>query len=355
MRQAALRRDPRANPGFGSGTLTAETAHVLLVGSPTRALQKSLDRLGVRCVRSPNARFLTSKVTNETRAIVILAPLEKPVVDVAEQLNEFDRELPVFVVVRALLKRADVRRLYERGVHGVFSWPAEREPFMRTVFRIAGDARKLARAVALEELVRERLATAPIDAPRIRAKVYRRFVLFEGVVDSLWKLHALAAIAKRVPGVDEVVLSSARVSEQLDDTAIHSAVDAVLDHAGVDRAGLATSVQDGRVVLAGTVVSRHQLSRAIGLIEHIRGVTGIDCFAAVSPKRNVRASRLASKIDTSIRAHHPKSRVEVSVFGTVVVLNGKVRLANDRSDIVELALSHPGVDRVVDKLVVRRR
>ena len=226
-----------------------------------------------------------------------------------------------------------------------FFWPADREPLIRTIFRISGKRKTRGRKqepheVALEELVTSHLrADSTPFGSNLRAKAVKRYVTLFGRVDALWKVHVAEQVASEVPGVKEVYADGICVSGSsgLSDREIAIAARQVLKHtAGVDESTLVVSVKDGTAALSGTASSRSELARSKDLIAHVRGVEEVQNWAVVSERGKRNDRQVAQTVRDAVYLRFPKSKVDVAVFDGVAVLSGAAKTSGDRRKVAAL-------------------
>ena len=96
--------------------------------------------------------------------------------------------------------------------------------------------------------------------------------------------------------------------------------------------------------------SRDELSRIEALIRSIRGVSGLTKYTAISNRQKHRDKTVARRVKDALRLQHPGAAIEVSVFGGILVLDGRTRSASERRALLKLAARQDGVLRVVDRL-----
>jgi osmotically-inducible protein OsmY len=347
------------------GAILAHEPHVLVLGTSrtSQRIYQELEKAGIPAQRLASSEQTDNAVQETTRALIIVPPIaDVSVAHYCQDFREDNEQLPVFVAVQGTLPSRGIRKLYKSGVQAVFEWPADKEPLVRTAFRIAGatarnKATKLASAdIALEELINDHLHTASTKfGPRLFAQVLHRYAIMKGSVDALWKLHIAAKVASQVPGVDDVVTSGVQVTGPAQsDRAIANAIRQVLKHASeVDTSTLTIRVDKGNVSLDGTSADRQELGRAIELISHVRGVRRIENLATLSATGKRQDKHVLKRIEKALATHHPKFKIAVTLFGGVAVLSGKVQRAADRMAVEALVAGQDGVDRVVDKIRVR--
>jgi osmotically-inducible protein OsmY len=177
-------------------------------------------------------------------------------------------------------------------------------------------------------------------------------VILCGEVDALWKAHEAEDIISEIDGVDDVVGRSVLVSGQtVDDRSIRRSLEQVTRAAAdIDPSTLAFRVDDGHVTIAGTASDRSELHKLLKVVRYVRGTRSIKNLVVVSSKAKRRDQALARRLRRSIGIRFPKNRIEVSVFGGMVVLAGECASASRKRNIVELAMTEDAVMRVVDRM-----
>lgn len=371
--QPRRRRRPKARPKVRPGpTKGRRRPEQRLVGQPSvlvfgvsdlsERVKRSIRKKGIRCERVERAEEAFASIGEETKAVFVVPPIPKvSVVAYVARVRQGEHTPPVFVVLEGTLPARSLRDLYREGVAAVFELPLDSEALERTVFRVAGSLnliprpRKRASEIALEEVVRSRLdAHATHFGTKLRIEVHRRFVVFHGSVDSLWKLELALRIASETPGVKEVLGDTVEIEgESRSDRAIAGAVRAVLNHAStVDTSTLAVAVRHGVVTLTGTANDRREMTRARNLISQVRGVRKVDNYVTVSSEKKKQDRTIAVKVLAALRSSFPKAKVTVAVFGGVAVLSGRVPRASTRLEVLDIVANQDGVARVVDKMTV---
>ncbi len=326
-------RIPRASQQRDAKAASLPEALVVGVSKTSHEVTKLVRELQISAahVHSPHdaATFLNGQI----EAVVVVPPFaDHSVVDFSRKLCAVSGSPSVFIVSQGSIQHEDAERLYDSGVNAVFEWPLDRQALKRTLYRALsprwnGDRRGRVRDAALEELVREHLKVDPTSfGDRLHFRVQGRFICFEGEVDALWKLHVAEQIAQHVAGVEDVFTDEVRVRPSgADDDAVRQAVQHILHYAmGVDEEALTISIHNGHVTLSGTISDRHELARALAIIRHVRGVTGITSRVTASCAEKVRDHELASRLKVSIATHYPDLRMRLAVYGGVVVLQGDV-------------------------------
>jgi osmotically-inducible protein OsmY len=333
---------------------------ILLLGLGRRAdaVLNLLRRLGLDCRVESNPRFAVEHRGDTYRLVVIVPPL--PDISAEEFCREFrakgDRARIPILVVGSSSRQA--RALYAAGASALFDWSDEQTAFVRTVLRLAGPGSKqktapVARDVALAARVQERIrAQGDRFGPMVKVRVQRGVVLLEGEVDAVWKVSELAETLASMPGVDEVVTSDVRVPFRgiTDGTISRSVRNVLKGTVGLEDKTYSFRVLNGRVTLTGTATDRREMDQVVHLIEHVAGVRSIENLVVVSPPAKSRDRQSARHLSRLLATQFPNSRIDVSVFGGVAVLAGKLRNYIQRREIESLVGAQPGIERVVSKL-----
>lgn len=356
---------PFAPPGRQlPGPVLARHPHVIVLGTnrASGSIHAELERNGVPARRLSAPKEALCAIDATTRAVIVVPPIaDASVAHYCRRLRNDSHTLPVFVAFQGDIPSRGVKTLYDCGVEAVFQWPTDKDPLVRTAFRLAGappldkETKSAGSDIALQELIHAHLRTAPTAFGRhLVARVRRRLAFLDGTVDALWKVHLAEQVASQVPGVDEVVSTAVSVTGPVHtDRAITNAIRQVLKHATeVDFSTLAIRVDDGRVILTGTALDRQELQRATDLIQHVRGVREIENLTTVSAGAKKLDRKLVAQLRQALTTHHPTMKVDVTVFGGIAVLTGKVARAATRRELVRFIAGQDGVHRVVDRMRV---
>lgn len=363
--RTSTRSKKKRRPPPSKTTKPQRRPHVALIGNPhiLIPLRAELDDLGIGSLAQESPAMLIEEANESTKAVVIAPPVpDESVEEICATLSAQHPRLPIFTVVRSTLPWKSEKRLYESGSMAVFLWPKEKSSLVQTLIGLVYVPRRLAdqrpKDAALGKSVRERLrVAAELRDCRLNSRVSRGVVVLTGKVRGLWQIEAAASIVRSIPGVQHVVTDPIRVeSEGPSDRVIEKTVRRLIRSISeLDLSTLAVKVSQGEVTLAGTVGSSLELERASALIRQLRGVKSLQTFVTVSPEARLRDRSLAKEIERALAIRYPKRRIGVSAFGGVVVLRGSVPLAETRENIGKLVALHTGVERVVNKLAVRRR
>jgi osmotically-inducible protein OsmY len=196
-----------------------------------------------------------------------------------------------------------------------------------------------------------------IDATDIATKATSGTVTLSGFARSVYEKHQAEVSVKAVAGVVAIANDLAvrpEGSDRLSDPELaREAVVALKMELPASWQSIKIMVQDGRVVLEGTVEGQYLRERAVTAIRRLRSVLDVRNCIQLKPvlvAGNVKADiEAAFKRNAAVDADH----VAVEVYGPDVTLRGEVRSWAERDLAYQTAWSAPGVINVVDELTVR--
>ena len=130
----------------------------------------------------------------------------------------------------------------------------------------------------------------------INADVYEQDVMLTGAVEKAALKKQAETLARAIKGVkklyNEILVIKAIDKEKgavenfVDDTVIESKINALLlDGRGVNVTNFRWRSVGGKVFLFGRALSKPELTKAIGIVKEIKGVTGITNRVKVRPKK----------------------------------------------------------------------
>jgi osmotically-inducible protein OsmY len=214
-------------------------------------------------------------------------------------------------------------------------------------------------AADLRKLVVDELAwDSSIDESGIRVAVASGVVVLTGTVGSYGEKLAAARGAGRVIGVRSVENHLAvRLPEAAspdDRTLFQAAQQALRWHIQVPKERIQVGVQDGLVMLAGTVLWPFQRRAAEHALRHLRGIRGVVNRIQVQPR--VTPASVAEKIAAAFQrsAALDARQVRVEVTGGSVTLRGIVSSHAEREAAEQVAWLAPGITDVDNQLHVER-
>lgn len=340
---------------------------LLIVGDDARTLTvaRSLtDSIKTRIEREKWSQALPLRLADEVLAIVLVGSLpETPMRRAVRALRDspVGEAVALFVVVRDGTDEADIRELYRQGATAAFEWPRESSMLPRVIVEMLSTVELRGRArepdSALARAVRARFKLMRAASRGVHVRVRDGYVFLSGRTDSLWHKPKLQSLAAEVPGVTGVVAHDLVVAPMpASDPEIRRRVLRVMrDTSDIDEATLAVRVEDGHVVLSGTVAQRSELDRVMELLGHVKGVRSIERLAVVSGKQKQRDRTVVARLRRLLAERFPQEQVEVSFFGATAVLSGRVHALVVKRLMEQTMLSDPGVARLVNKVEVAPR
>lgn len=208
-------------------------------------------------------------------------------------------------------------------------------------------------------LVEEELRWTPdADAGRIRVAVEDGVVTLTGEVDHLTRRHVAAKAALRVRGVrglaNEITVTAA--NGDIPDPIIADAVAHAIEWtSGITPGNVHVEVQDGAVTLTGTVEWDSVRVALDQDIRDIRGVRSLEDRITLAPRVSSPATH-ARIVDALKRnALTDAKNIDVTVHGTVVILNGRVGSWDEKRQAELAAWAFPHVSAVKNRLQVYAR
>jgi len=336
---------------------------ILLVGEDTGPIAGALAPVAVSLKRVRGLEAARVAVGPHMAAAVLVAPLAKSSLPRAVALlrSESGPDWPILAVVPDGISDAHSRRLYRQGATAVFEWPGESQLFPRMTLEVLGAERRRSPATeadrALEKALRIRLNLIPGDnngSRVVRVRVREGAATITGEVEALWAKDRIERSAAAMPGVASVATGDLDVAASgLTDGEIAANVRAVLRGAtSVEERTLTAFVNDGHVILKGTVLSLDELERLRELVANANGVRSITDRTERAPRKKRRNRDVARRLQEFVDQLFPEESVRVTVLGEVAVLTGQVA----RLDTKQLIRAHISRDdsivRVVSKIEV---
>jgi len=194
-----------------------------------------------------------------------------------------------------------------------------------------------------------------VDSTEIGVAVEDGIVTLSGQVDSYWTKKAAERAAKRVSGVKGVaqdIIVKYPGMDRTDTDIADAAVRAIKWNTTVPDEAVKVKVENGWVVLDGSVVWNFQKTAAESAVEKIKGVSGVSNLITITPK--VQASIVKNTIKRALerRADVEAEGIEVETKNSTVILNGTVKTWGERAEVQQAAWSAPGVTSVENNLAV---
>jgi len=200
-----------------------------------------------------------------------------------------------------------------------------------------------------------------IQAAEIGVGVKGGVVTLSGNVDTYSKKWAAARAAKRVAGVkalaEEIKVSLPSSYKRNDEDIAESARHVFSWNLMVPKDRVNVKVQNGWITLSGEVNWYYQMDAAEEAVRHLIGVVGVTNLISIRPKvQTVNTSEvkqgIADALKRSARLLRDAEKIQVTVSGSKVILNGSVGSWADRDDAEYTAFCAPGVSEVENNLKV---
>lgn len=251
------------------------------------------------------------------------------------------------------------RRLYRADIHAVVEWPTERENLTDFLVELLsvdpGHSRISSVDAGLARTARTKLRAIRERGDRVSVKVRNGVVYLSGGVASLRRRDGLEEEVSLIPGIRHVVVGNLRIAGQEGgDAKIARAARRCATLVGKpDQTSLSVSVRDGAVEISGFVTGGADRQRLAWMIRNLDGVRAVRNRARVAAGGSQKQRLISRQIAARVGDRFAGCQVEVRTFGRVVELRGTVRLLAERRAIETFSESIEGVERVVNKLVVR--
>ena len=209
----------------------------------------------------------------------------------------------------------------------------------------------------LQKDVAEELKWEPrLKEDEIGVAVKDGVVTLTGFVPDYAQRRTAARAAERVVGVravaQELVVKVPEMFRYSDTELAHRVVNALKWDVEVPNETIKAKVEDGWVLLEGTVDWQYQRNAAERAVRYLGGIKGVTNMVTIAPAASPYdvAQRIKSALHRS--ADVEAKRIDVTAKDGKVVLTGSVRSWPERADIERAAWSAAGVMTVDDRLAV---
>ena len=196
-------------------------------------------------------------------------------------------------------------------------------------------------------------------ASEIGVSVKNGIVTLSGLVDNFPKKLAAERVAKTVLGVKAVALDIqvgiSPITRKSDTELAEACINALKWDSAVPDDKIKLKVENGFVVLEGTVDWSYQRIAAKKAIANINGIKGVENMIQVKQKPSSIDIKQHIR-DSFIRtAGHEADRIKVEVLGDRVILTGNVNSLHEKEEAEKTSWSTAGVNEVENRISVMYR
>jgi osmotically-inducible protein OsmY len=209
----------------------------------------------------------------------------------------------------------------------------------------------------LQHDVLEELQFEPaVDPIKIGIAANNGVVILSGQVKSYAEKWSAVRAAERVSGVkavaDEIKVELASSYQRTDEDIARAVLHSLQWDVVVPEERIKVHVEQGWVILKGTVDYKYQHIAVENAIRNLAGVRGITNHIKVKP--TLTPVEVKTRIENALwrAAELDAQNIHVDVDGATVVLRGEVHSWGERNAAERAAWSAPGVAEVEDKLLI---
>ncbi|EOA05823.1 periplasmic or secreted lipoprotein [Herbaspirillum frisingense GSF30] len=207
-----------------------------------------------------------------------------------------------------------------------------------------------------QEVMDELAWDTAFDDNRIGVEVVDGVVTLTGHLSSYAQKYAAERAALRVGGLKglavEIDVRLPGASQRLDSDIAASARNALEWNVVLPREGIQIKVEGGWITLTGQVEFDYQREAAEQSLRNLFGLIGISNQLTVQARAVPRDIKSSIEAALQRRAHVQTKALYVTVNDRVVTLTGMVSSLAERQEAHRAALHTPGVERVIDDIVV---
>lgn len=209
----------------------------------------------------------------------------------------------------------------------------------------------------LKEDVTKELEWEPsVNASQVGVAVKNGVVTLTGHLDTYAQKYNVEKAVARVAGVKAIALEVDVKLEpghkRSDSEIAEAAENALLWNTQVPDDRIQLKVERGWITLKGEVDWDYQRKSAENAVRALTGVMGVSNSIALAP--TITPANVAGRIREALARHAEREakKIEVSVQGTTVTLQGDVASWEERVAAGSAAWSAPGISRVVNEIKV---
>ncbi len=195
-----------------------------------------------------------------------------------------------------------------------------------------------------------------VNAADIGVEVKDGIVTLAGHVGSYAEKWDAERVAQHVSGVKALAVEidvTLPGSSQRTDADIARAAENVMEWMTYSpKDGVRIKVEGGWITLSGEVEWEYQRRAAKNGVSQLMGVKGVSDLITIKPKTSLDTVKSGIEAALERRAKTDAKNIRVEVFGDRVTLTGTVHSWDERTLAEHSAWSAPGVQLVIDELVV---
>jgi osmotically-inducible protein OsmY len=211
--------------------------------------------------------------------------------------------------------------------------------------------------IQIQKDVMDELKWSPLlNSSEIGVAVKNGVVTLSGIVDSYPKKIAAERSAKKVAGVkavaEDIQVGISPSYRKTDAEVAEAVLNALKWYSALEEGKIKIKVEDGNVRLEGEVEWDYQRTSAKSAVENLNGVRSVINLLTVKPRVSI--PDIQQKINAAFHrsATVDAGKISVEVFGSKVILRGKVRSFAEKEDAETAAWNAPGVISIESRLEV---
>jgi len=198
-----------------------------------------------------------------------------------------------------------------------------------------------------------------LDAGELGVSVKNHVVTLSGTVPNYAQKRAAERTVFKVAGVqgvaNDIEVRLPASSRRTDAEIAESALNALRWNVQVPHEKVKVTVDNGHVVLEGSVDWNYQRERAERVVRYLRGVNGVS--NRLSVKSRTTSSSVKKEIEKALqrRAEQDARSIDVAVDGSTVTLKGTTSTWMERQAAEDAAWSASGISNVINRIKVKPR